>query len=123
MRSHRWKSPLEQAGRLRRITAGWLRGEGIPPGLYLPGDTVIVETRRQIRSGEIVVAQTMGGAPVREAIYLHTPGASVIRFVSPGGPSRSEGRQDLMGSDAVSLQVPASDLTIIGVVMGLRRAL
>jgi hypothetical protein len=59
MRSHRWKSPLEQAGRLRRITAGWLRGEGIPPGLYLPGDT----DRRSAPGGhvgEIVVAEMIG---------------------------------------------------------------
>ena len=110
MRSQRWKSPLEQAGLLRRITTGWLRGVGLPADLYLPGDTVIVEPRRQIRPGEIVVAQTIGCPAVREAIFLHDPGAAAIRFVSPN-------------PGAVSLQVPASDLVVIGVVIGLRRAL
>ncbi len=110
MRSHRWKSPLENAGLLRRITTGWLRGAGLPADLYLPGDTVIVEARRQIRPGEIVAAETIGHAAVREAIFLHDPGAAAIRFASPN-------------PGAVSLQVPASELMIIGVVIGLRRAL
>jgi len=119
MTSQRWKSPLEHAGLLRRITTRWLRGEGLPADLYLPGDTVIVDPRRAIRPGEIVVAETIGradpdGGPprpgVREAIYFHMPGAAAIRFVSPN-------------PGAVSLQVPAADLVVVGIVIGLRRAL
>jgi hypothetical protein len=146
MRSQRWKSPLERAGLLRRITTGWLRGAGLPADLYLPGDTVIVDPRRAIRPGEIVVAELAalpfpatnregertrepdpagasslrtGGRAVaersvppgaREAIFLHDPGAAAIRFISPN-------------PGVVSLQVPASDLVVVGVVIGLRRAL
>jgi len=139
MASHPWKSSLERAGHLRRITARWLRGAELPADLYLPGDTLIVDPRRAIRPGEIVVAElaappfsatdregertrepgsagvvsSVAERPVpgaREAIFLHDPGAAAIRFVSPN-------------SGAVSLQVPRVDLVIVGVVIGLRRAL
>jgi SOS-response transcriptional repressor LexA len=96
---------LREAGMLRRITPRRLKGEGLPEGLYAPGDAVIVEARRAIEAGEVIFAEIRG----REALYRHVPGAAVIRFILAEG--------------ATPIQIPVSDLTVVGVVIGLRRAL
>jgi SOS-response transcriptional repressor LexA len=96
---------LREAGMLRRITPRRLKGEGLPEELYAPGDAVIVEARREIGEGEVVFAEIRG----REALYRHVPGAAVVRFA----PEKAA---------APPIQIPVSDLTVVGVVIGLRRA-
>lgn len=95
--------PFSLAGMLRRLSRRRLLGEGLSGRTYTPGDTVIVAARRGIGAGEVVLAE-IGG---REALYRHGPGTGVVRFASgdPGAP----------------IQVPVSDLRILGVVIGLRR--
>ena len=106
MFSWRFKPALPPAAIARQITPRWLRDEGLPADRYAPGDALILEPRRSPRDGELVVAEVGGG----EALYRYAAGAAVVRFapVRPG--------------DA-SIQVPASDLVLVGVVIGLRRAL
>jgi SOS-response transcriptional repressor LexA len=103
------KPVFREAGMLRQITSQRLKGEGLPQGLYTPGDAVIVEVRRQIEPGEIVFAEIRG----REALYRHVPGAAMIRFT----PKRST------APGSPPIQIPISDLEVVGVVIGLRRAL
>jgi hypothetical protein len=100
------KVDLERAGMLKRITSNWLRSEELPKDLYRPGDVVVVEARREIKAGEVVIAARGD----RGVIYRHVPGASEVRLRAGG-------------TDAPDLRVPVSDLILVGVVIGLRRAL
>ena len=112
MFSWRFKPALPAAAIARQITPRWLRDEGLPADRYAPGDALILEPRRPPRDGELVVAEVRRKpAPAgREALYRFAAGAAVIRF-APARPG------------AASIQVPASDLVLVGVVIGLRRAL
>ena len=103
-----WAPALREADMLRRLSRRRLKQAGLPPGSYAPGDAVIIEARRRIEAGEVVLAE-IGG---REALYRHRPGAAVVRF-EPGEPSAP--------GDA-PIQVPLSDLRVLGVVIGLRRS-
>jgi len=102
-----WRPVLREAGMLRRLSRRRLKQAGLHPGTYVPGDAVIIEARRQIEAGEVVLAE-IGG---REALYRHRPGATVIRF-EPG--------EGAVPGDA-PIQVPVSDLRVVGVVIGIRR--
>lgn len=98
-----WKPALHDAGMLRRLSRRRLRGEGLSTRIYAPGDTIIVETRQAIRAGEVILAE-IGG---RDALYRHVPGAAVVRFEA--------------GDTAPPIQIPASDLRVVGAVIGLCR--
>ncbi|MDP3940118.1 MAG: hypothetical protein Q8R92_18530 [Deltaproteobacteria bacterium] len=102
-----WAPAFRETGMLHRLSRRRLKQKGLPPGSYAPGDAVIIEARWKIEAGEVVLAE-IGG---REALYRHRSGATVVRFEAGEGAAPGD----------VPIQVPLSDLRILGVVIGLRR--